>query len=164
MIAEECDEDRLHERDEQRPALEEDFAHPPERQVERGIAGAQRQKRADRPGVVQAGPGLDQDVTHHDAEPAQLDHGRLGRELPARERSVAVPTVVKMLLRRCKWAGLRDASAFRRRFRSARSLGGTRPIIYLRCRDCVIVGWVTHRPDAGSGGMHPPYKWLTPAR
>ncbi len=84
MVAEQRDEDRLHHRDEERPAFEEDLAHPPEGQVERGVAGAQGEERADGPRVVQPGPGLNQDVAHHDAEPAQLDHDRLGRQLPAR--------------------------------------------------------------------------------
>ena len=64
--------------------LEEDLPHPPERQVEAGVAGPQGQKRPHGPRVVQPRPGLHQDVTHHDAEPAKLDHDRLGSQLPPR--------------------------------------------------------------------------------
>ena len=82
VVAEHRDERGLHRRNEQRPALEEDLAHSVEGQVERRVAGAEGEKCPDGGRVVEAGPGLDQDVAHRHAEDADLQRDRLRGELP----------------------------------------------------------------------------------
>ena len=67
---------------------QEDLAHSPERQVERGITGAQGQESANGRGVVQPGARLDQNVAHDDAEPADLDHDRFGGQVPPGRSSI----------------------------------------------------------------------------
>ena len=85
-----------------------------------GVAGAEGQKRADRPRVVQPGPGLNQDVTHHHAEPAKLDHDRLGGQLPPRTFCILTPSSIHSLLAwahvvprlKLRWSSVAKAVAF----------------------------------------------------
>src|SRR5439155_17933372 len=90
VVAQKSDEQRLHDRDQQRPVAQEDLAAQAINGVADGVADAKDEDGVQNLTVLDGVGEIGKKVTEDDAVPADFEGDVLRREFPAREFSVHV--------------------------------------------------------------------------